>query len=124
MRHAQSTNNNVWYHKGPFGILDPGLSEEGVRQAHAAGDALNETEVDVVLSSHLLRAMHTAAIVFRRWVLVAPYIGETHITDGLPGGSCFWAPGGCPTYADRVGLSSEEQHGFWAGMPVGRPRAW
>ena len=64
MRHAQSENNALPYRKGPLGARDPALSREGEREAMAAREALAHVRVDLVLSSQLLRAISTAAIVF------------------------------------------------------------
>ena len=62
IRHGQSTANatGVWQ-----GQLDYPLSEEGRRQAAAAGRALKGTDLSGVYASPLLRAFETAEIVAR-----------------------------------------------------------
>ncbi len=62
VRHGQSTANatGVWQ-----GQLDYPLSEEGRRQAAAAGRALRDTELSGVYASPLSRAFETAEIVAR-----------------------------------------------------------
>ncbi|KAL1503240.1 hypothetical protein AB1Y20_011296 [Prymnesium parvum] len=91
MRHAQSSNNGHWYRKGILGLRDPPLSAAGVQQARRAARALSHLHVDLVFSSHLQRAMQTAALVFGTRVYVAPYAGELART----GTSCFFSPGIC-----------------------------
>ncbi len=96
MRHAESVNNRCWYCKLFLGMRDPPLSPRGEAQARAAGDDLRArgVRVDVVLSSHLLRAIQTAALAFPdATVHVAPRIGEVTFT----GRSCYWGPGICAT---------------------------
>ncbi len=62
IRHGQSTANatGVWQ-----GQLDYPLSEEGRRQAAAAGRALRGTNISGIYASPLLRAFETAEIVAR-----------------------------------------------------------
>ena len=95
MRHAQSENNAAPWHRKLFrSYLDPAITSKGRRQALAARDALAGWDVDLVVSSQLMRAMQTAALTFGKRVHVAPYIGEAQwYLFGAH--SCFWAPGGC-----------------------------
>jgi broad specificity phosphatase PhoE len=76
IRHGQSTANasGVWQ-----GQLDFPLSEEGRRQAAAAGQALKGTRISGVYSSPLTRAFETAEIVARE----AGFLGEVVPLPGL-----------------------------------------
>ena len=60
LRHGQS----VWNAANKFtGWTDVGLSEVGEAEAAKAGEELADTQIDVVHTSDLIRAQHTAEIV-------------------------------------------------------------
>ncbi|MFL2947409.1 MAG: 2,3-bisphosphoglycerate-dependent phosphoglycerate mutase [Candidatus Poseidoniales archaeon] len=60
LRHGQS----VWNAANKFtGWTDVGLSEVGEAEAAKAGEELGDTQIDVVHTSDLIRAQHTAEIV-------------------------------------------------------------
>jgi 2,3-bisphosphoglycerate-dependent phosphoglycerate mutase len=60
LRHGQS----VWNAANKFtGWTDVGLSEVGEAEAAKAGEELADTQIDVVHTSELIRAQHTAEIV-------------------------------------------------------------
>ncbi len=60
LRHGQS----VWNAANKFtGWTDVGLSEVGEAEAAKAGEELVDTQIDVVHTSELIRAQHTAEIV-------------------------------------------------------------
>ncbi len=62
LRHGQS----VWNAANKFtGWTDVELSEKGEIEAAKAGDELADTQIDVVHTSDLIRAQHTAEIVMR-----------------------------------------------------------
>ena len=62
LRHGQS----VWNAANKFtGWTDVGLSEVGEAEAAKAGEELAATQIDVVHTSDLIRAQHTAEIVMR-----------------------------------------------------------
>jgi len=62
LRHGQS----VWNAANKFtGWTDVGLSEVGEAEAAKAGEELADTQIDVVHTSDLIRAQHTAEIVMR-----------------------------------------------------------
>ena len=62
LRHGQS----VWNAANKFtGWTDVGLSEVGEAEAAKAGEELSDTQIDVVHTSDLIRAQHTAEIVMR-----------------------------------------------------------
>ena len=64
VRHGQSQFNVVYgaTRQDP-GIVDPGLTEEGVRQAEAAAAALAGQDLRRVLVSPYTRTLHTAEII-------------------------------------------------------------
>lgn len=60
VRHAQSASNAArWY----SGHTDVPLTEQGIAQARAAGDALREARFDQAFASDLQRASHTARLI-------------------------------------------------------------
>lgn len=67
VRHGQSHFNVVYgaTRQDP-GIVDPGLTEEGVCQAEAAAEVLVERDVRRVLASPYTRTLHTADIIAER----------------------------------------------------------
>jgi len=61
------------------GIVDAGLTEEGVRQAEAVGERLSGTDVRAILASPYSRTLHTASIIAERLglaVSVEPLVHE------------------------------------------------
>ncbi|MCL1830179.1 MAG: histidine phosphatase family protein [Oscillospiraceae bacterium] len=60
MRHGQ-TNNNI--KRLMTGRYDEDINETGIEQAKAAIDEIKTIDYDVILSSPLLRAKHTAQII-------------------------------------------------------------
>ena len=64
VRHGQSHFNVVYgaTRQDP-GIVDPGLTEEGIRQAEAAAEALAGHDLRRVLVSPYTRTLHTAEII-------------------------------------------------------------
>jgi broad specificity phosphatase PhoE len=76
VRHGQSTANasTIWQ-----GQMDFPLSDEGRRQAEAAGRALKGERLDAVYSSPLSRAFETARIIARE----AGFSGEVFAMDDL-----------------------------------------
>ena len=80
IRHGQSHFNVVYgaTRKDP-GIVDPGLTEEGVRQAEAAAEVLAARDVRRILASPYTRTLHTADIVATRLglpVTIEPLVRE------------------------------------------------
>ena len=79
----------------PDGTMDPGLGEEGRRQAEALSEHLVAEQVDAVYASHLKRAVQTAAPLadrlglpvvqdegLREWVSNATsYVGTENLKD-------------------------------------------
>ena len=67
VRHGQS-HFNVHFsatRKDP-GIVDPGLTEEGERQAQAAAEDLSERGIERIIASPYWRTLHTAEIIAER----------------------------------------------------------
>ncbi|MCS6999844.1 MAG: 2,3-diphosphoglycerate-dependent phosphoglycerate mutase [Bacteroidota bacterium] len=63
LRHGQSE----WNKENRFtGWIDVDLSERGIEEARAAGDALRDIPIDIVFTSALRRAIRTAEIVLER----------------------------------------------------------
>ena len=64
VRHGQSHFNVVYgaTRQDP-GIVDPGLTEEGISQAEAAAEALAGHDLRRVLASPYTRTLHTAEII-------------------------------------------------------------
>jgi len=80
VRHGQS-HFNAAYNATRIdpGIVDAGLTDEGVRQAEAAGVALLAEDVRVVLASPYSRTLQTAAIIAERLglaITVEPLVHE------------------------------------------------
>ncbi len=80
LRHAESHFNVVYKvtRKDP-GFVDPGLTEEGVRQAKDVGEALSGREIRRVIASPYSRTLETAEIIADRIglpVCVDPLVGE------------------------------------------------
>ena len=62
--------------EGADGIADPELAPVGLKQAEAVADCLQALEIDVVVSSPLLRARQTAAPLLKRLSLDAQIIAD------------------------------------------------
>jgi broad specificity phosphatase PhoE len=64
VRHGQSHFNVVYgVTRQDPGIVDPGLTDEGIRQAEAAAEALASHDLRRVLVSPYTRTLHTAEII-------------------------------------------------------------
>ncbi len=63
VRHAESEWNPIGRYQG---LLDPGLSERGLRQAELLGRALERERIDAIYSSPLRRTYQTAEEVAKR----------------------------------------------------------
>ncbi len=63
VRHAESEWNPIGRYQG---LLDPGLSERGLKQAELLGRALEKERIDVIYSSPLKRTYQTAQEIARR----------------------------------------------------------
>lgn len=80
VRHGQS-HFNAHYNvtRVDPGIVDAGLTEEGIRQAEQAGEALRGEDVRAVLASPYSRTLHTATIIAERLglaITVEPLVHE------------------------------------------------
>ena len=62
--------------EGADGIADPELAPVGLKQAEAVADCLQDLEIDLVVSSPLLRARQTAAPLLERLSLDAKIIAD------------------------------------------------
>ena len=63
LRHGQTD----WNREGRFqGLADTALNATGIEQAHAAADVLARRRIDRIVTSPLIRALKTAAIVSER----------------------------------------------------------
>lgn len=83
LRHGESTANAAGTLSGH---LDVGLTAKGKTQADAAGEALREVPIDLVLSSDLGRAMETARRVMEARpaplpLEIHPELRERHLGD-------------------------------------------
>jgi len=80
VRHGQSHFNVVFnVTREDPGIVDPGLTETGLRQAETAAAALEGQEVRRILASPYTRTLHTAEIIAERLdlpVTIEPLIRE------------------------------------------------
>jgi len=63
VRHAESEWNPIGRYQG---LLDPGLSERGLKQAELLGRALEKEKIDVIYSSSLKRTHQTAQEIAKR----------------------------------------------------------
>jgi broad specificity phosphatase PhoE len=63
VRHAESEWNPIGRYQG---LLDPGLSERGLKQAELLGRALEKEKIDVIYSSPLRRTYQTAQEIAKR----------------------------------------------------------
>lgn len=80
IRHGQS-HFNAHYNATRVdpGIVDAGLTEEGIRQAEQAGETLRGEDVRAVLASPYSRTLHTATLVAERLglaITVEPLVHE------------------------------------------------
>ncbi len=80
VRHGQS-HFNAAYNVTQIdpGIVDAGLTDEGIRQAEAAGDALRGEDIRTVLASPYSRTLHTATLIAERLglaITVEPLVHE------------------------------------------------
>ena len=91
VRHAESKWNPVGRYQG---LLDPDLTERGIRQAEAVAKALEEESPKVVYTSPLTRTKKTAQIISSR--LGIPLVEERRVI--------------------------EIDHGHWSGMLVDEVR--
>ena len=62
VRHGQ-TNNNI---KKLFNTEDEDINEKGIQQAEILREKIKDIDYDIIISSPLLRATHTANIVNAR----------------------------------------------------------
>ena len=80
IRHGQSHFNVVFNEtREDPGIVDPGLTDEGERQAEAVAEMLLERDVRRILASPYSRTLHTAEIIAGRLglgVTVEPLVRE------------------------------------------------
>lgn len=60
VRHGETELNKQHIFQGH---IDSGLTEKGVEQAHEAGEKLKGRGIDIIISSDLKRAVHTAEII-------------------------------------------------------------
>jgi broad specificity phosphatase PhoE len=63
IRHAESEWNPIGRYQG---LLNPGLSERGLKQAELLGRALEKEKIDVIYSSPLRRTYQTAQEIAKR----------------------------------------------------------
>ena len=80
VRHGQS-HFNAAYNATQVdpGITDAGLTDDGIRQATAAGDALRDEDVRTVLASPYSRTLHTATLIAEQLglaITVEPLVHE------------------------------------------------
>jgi broad specificity phosphatase PhoE len=106
MRHGQTD----WNLQGRLqGHSDIPLNATGLAQAHAAADALTDESIEVIVSSPLIRALKTAAIVAER-------IARQIYIDGQLKECSFGAFEGEAPAARRCGA----RHGFWKARALSR----
>ena len=97
IRHGQSHFNVVFNEtRVDPGIVDPGLTEEGQRQAEAAAQALADHDVRRILASPCSRTLHTAEI-------IAEYLGLSVVIEPLVRERCFFT---CDLGSPRSELSA------------------
>ena len=108
VRHGQSHFNVVYgaTRQDP-GIIDPGLTEEGVRQAEAAADALAGHELRRVLASPYTRTLHTADI-------IASVLGLPVTIEPLVRERCYFT---CDIGSPRSELTSRWGHFEFGDLP-------
>lgn len=59
VRHGQCDSNVI----GRYNFIDEDINETGIKQAEKLRDKINEIDYDIVISSPLKRALHTAKII-------------------------------------------------------------
>ena len=108
VRHGQSHFNVVYgaTRQDP-GIVDPGLTEEGVRQAEAAAEALAEQDLRRVLASPYTRTLHTADI-------IASLLGLPVTIEPLVRERCFFT---CDIGTPRSELTPRWAHFDFGDLP-------
>ena len=105
IRHGQSHFNVAFSEtRVDPGIVDPGLTEEGQRQAEAAALALADYDVRRILASPYSRTLHTAEI-------IAAYLGLSVVIEPLVRERCFFT---CDLGSPRSELSAR-----WPGFEFG-----
>ncbi|MHA1152165.1 MAG: histidine phosphatase family protein [Alphaproteobacteria bacterium] len=111
IRHGQSHFNVVYSETGVDpGIVDPGLTEEGQRQAEAAAQALGDHDVQRILASPYSRTLHTAEI-------IAEHLGLSVVIEPLVRERCFFV---CDQGSPRSEISTR-----WPGFEFGElPERW
>jgi broad specificity phosphatase PhoE len=111
IRHGQSDFNVVFSEtRVDPGIVDPGLTAEGKRQAEAAGRALADRDVRRILASPYSRTLHTAEI-------IAGHLGLSVVIEPLVRERCFFT---CDLGSPRSELSER-----WPGFEFGElPERW
>ncbi|MEE8536063.1 MAG: histidine phosphatase family protein, partial [Kiloniellales bacterium] len=111
IRHGQSDFNVIFSEtRVDPGIVDPGLTEEGERQAEAAGQALAEHDVRRILASPYSRTLHTAEI-------IAGHLGLPVVIEPLVRERCFVV---CDQGSPRSEISAR-----WPGFEFGElPERW
>jgi 2,3-bisphosphoglycerate-dependent phosphoglycerate mutase len=104
VRHGQSE----WNLKNLFtGWKDPGLTEKGVEEAHAAGKSLKKAEIsfDVAFTSDLSRAQHTLDIMLGEMDLKSiPIIRDQALNER--------------DYGDLTGLNKDDARKKWGEEQV------
>ncbi len=105
IRHGQS-HFNVAFNETRVdpGIVDPGLTEEGQRQAEAAARSLVEHDVRRILASPYSRTLHTAEI-------IAEHLGLSVVIEPMVRERCFFV---CDLGSPRSELSLR-----WPGFEFG-----
>jgi broad specificity phosphatase PhoE len=84
IRHGQSHFNVIFNEtRVDPGIVDPGLTEEGQRQAETAAQALAEHDVRRILASPYSRTLHTAEI-------IAGHLSLSVVVEPLVRERCFF----------------------------------
>ena len=111
IRHGQSHFNVIFNEtRVDPGIVDPGLTEEGRRQAQAAAQSLVDHDVRRILASPYSRTLHTAEI-------IAEHLGLSVVIEPLVRERCFFT---CDLGSPRSELSLR-----WPGFEFGRlPERW
>ncbi len=108
VRHGQSHFNVVYgaTRQDP-GIVDPGLTDEGIRQAKAAAETLAGRDVRRILASPYTRTLHTADI-------IASALGLPVEIEPLVRERCFFT---CDIGSPRSHLSARWGHFDFGALP-------
>jgi len=108
VRHGQSEFNVIFSQtRQDPGIVDPALTEEGVRQAGAAAETLAGRDLRRVLASPYTRTLHTADI-------IAKALGLPVAIEPLVRERCFFA---CDIGSPRSDLIGRWGHFDFGGLP-------